>query len=224
MLLSISELEAKSHNSDTDSILNKNIPLGDITNVILKGGGILSVSQGDENILNIETPVNSSYGVEYEVKQTSLVLRVKHNVIDGNIIFHVVMKNIKGFKLMGGSLVNKTPIKSSDLVLRLDGSGKINLTNLEVGKLFAEVNGSGNISASGSATDSKIEINGSGDLDLSLFESKIVKASINGSGDCLVWVLDKLDARISGSGSIKYKGEPKVFNSYTSGSGNISKL
>ncbi|HEY8936280.1 MAG TPA: DUF2807 domain-containing protein, partial [Cyclobacteriaceae bacterium] len=47
---------------------------------------------------------------------------------------------------------------------------------------------------------------------------------ISGSGNVEINVKDDLDAHISGSGSISYKGNPSHVNSDASGSGSIRKM
>jgi hypothetical protein len=45
---------------------------------------------------------------------------------------------------------------------------------------------------------------------------------VNGSGDITVKVVGTLDARISGSGDVRYKGTPAEIKKQVSGSGDIS--
>ncbi len=47
---------------------------------------------------------------------------------------------------------------------------------------------------------------------------------ISGSGNVEINVKDELDATISGSGSVSYKGSPSKVNSNASGSGKVRKI
>jgi hypothetical protein len=47
---------------------------------------------------------------------------------------------------------------------------------------------------------------------------------ISGSGDVEVNVKESLEANISGSGSVTYRGNPAHVNSHSSGSGKVRKM
>ena len=54
---------------------------------------------------------------------------------------------------------------------------------------------------------------------------KVFNADVSnsGSGSLMVSVKDKLEAELSGSGDIRYKGDPQEINLKSDGSGNIQK-
>lgn len=106
----------------------------------------------------------------------------------------------------------------------VSGSGnailKLNVKN----QAEFEVSGSGKILAKGSARAEKIQITGSGKVLAADFEVDRCIARISGSGDAEVNVKSELDANISGSGSVRYKGNPNKVNSRSSGSGKVKQL
>ena len=198
--------------------------VGKFNNVVLKGSGDIQISQGDVYSVSIETDDNIMDLIKTETNQTSLIIYSEENIDPTKLIIRITTPDIKGFKIEGsGDIENKTPIKTSDLILRIDGAGDIKLKNIEAIKVSAKISGSGDILVSGKTNLARISIFGSGDINFSELESDIVKAEIAGSGDCKVWAKDELDIRISGSGDFQYKGEPKVFKTKTTGSGSISK-
>jgi hypothetical protein len=86
------------------------------------------------------------------------------------------------------------------------------------------VSGSGKIYASGSASRVKTSISGSGKVLAADLQANSCEVRISGSGDVEINVKDQLDANISGSGSVSYRGNPGKVNSHASGSGRISKM
>jgi hypothetical protein len=50
-----------------------------------------------------------------------------------------------------------------------------------------------------------------------------VTANVSGSADIKVTVSEMIQARVSGSGDISYRGNPKKIDTKSSGSGNITK-
>jgi hypothetical protein len=106
----------------------------------------------------------------------------------------------------------------------VSGSGKIELEASILGKADFHVSGSGKIIASGKAETAKTAISGSGKVLASNLEVDTCEVRISGSGDVEVNVKSALDASISGSGSVSYKGNPSHINSHSSGSGSVRKM
>lgn len=106
----------------------------------------------------------------------------------------------------------------------VSGSGKVNIAGSISGKAVVSVSGSGRVMASGSAQQMKATISGSGKVLAADLEVSKCDVRISGSGDVEINVKDALDANISGSGSVSYKGNPSQLNSHASGSGHVRKM
>jgi hypothetical protein len=83
---------------------------------------------------------------------------------------------------------SKNTIIADSLNLKLSGAGIMDL-DLKVKNLRTEISGSGTILLTGAANDHNAEISGSG----------VVEAN----------VLEEIDAKISGSGTVYYRGSPE---------------
>jgi hypothetical protein len=106
----------------------------------------------------------------------------------------------------------------------VSGSGEVELTiNITESADFG-VSGSGKINASGSAESVKTSISGSGKVLAADLQTNRCEVKISGSGDVEISVKNELDATISGSGSVSYRGNPTKVNSHSSGSGKVRKL
>jgi len=107
----------------------------------------------------------------------------------------------------------KGAIKGNDLNLNIAGSGDIEAENLQYTNIFALVKGSGDIDLKNvKATTVMSEVNGSGDISAEKLAATNVVATVAGSGDIVCYASRQLDARVSGSGDIEYKGSPSVVN------------
>jgi hypothetical protein len=106
----------------------------------------------------------------------------------------------------------------------VSGSGRADVTLTVSGEASFGISGSGKIQAQGSANRVKTSISGSGRLMAAEFATKVCEVRISGSGDVQINVKDELDANISGSGSVSYKGDPAKVNSHSSGSGKVKKI
>jgi hypothetical protein len=106
----------------------------------------------------------------------------------------------------------------------VSGSGKVEMSiNIKNEAKFG-ISGSGKIVASGTASYVKAGISGSGKVLASELETNRCEIRISGSGDVEINVKNDLDANISGSGTVSYKGNPSRVNSHASGSGKVRKM
>jgi len=106
----------------------------------------------------------------------------------------------------------------------LSGSGEISLVASIAEVADFGVTGSGKVRASGTAQSVKASLSGSGKVLAANLETDKCTIHISGSGDVEINVKSELDANISGSGSVSYKGNPNHVNSHSSGSGHVRKL
>ena len=105
----------------------------------------------------------------------------------------------------------------------VSGSGNIEVnSNCRLIKLEAQIAGSGNIDGNGTVQDLFTKISGSGNIKFSEMKAKNANCRLSGSGNIYVFIENRLDAFLAGSGDIVYSGSP-VVNSHLSGSGSIYK-
>ena len=106
----------------------------------------------------------------------------------------------------------------------VSGSGKVVLLINIKDRADFGVSGSGKIQAEGSARQVKAQITGSGKVMAANLEADTCDIRISGSGDVEINVKNDLDATITGSGSVSYKGNPSHVNSHATGSGSVRKM
>jgi len=124
-----------------------------------------------------------------------------------------------------GNLAVTGNIVSPNLSLGISGSGNIFIPGVSVAnKIDAVISGSGNIQVlAGTAKEESLRISGSGKLQLDAVASEKTIVNISESGNMQVNTSQVLDATISGSGSVFYRGTPRVSTSI-SGSGRVLPL
>jgi hypothetical protein len=181
------------------------------------------ITQGNNQHVVLEGQQNILDNLRFEV--IDKILKIKYDKMvkrSDPVKIYITMNNLTQVNISGsGSLVSTNRFNGLDnLDLGVSGSGNIKL-EVEARDIEMGVSGSGDIKLEGKANEIDISISGSGGIDSHDLEAYTCKVSISGSGDATVFVKDKLDARISGSGNIRYHGDvPKVY-SRVSGSGHI---
>lgn len=114
--------------------------------------------------------------------------------------------------------------RCSEIEADVSGSGNMRLSLGATKEASFRVAGSGSIQASGSADTMETSISGSGMVHGADFQTRICRVHITGSGDVEVGVSEELDANITGSGGVRYRGNPDKVNSNTAGSGKVRQM
>ena len=95
------------------------------------------------------------------------------------------------------------------ITVSVRGSGDIKLQKIQSKTCVVSIAGSGDVVLSGQTGEAKYRIAGSGDISASGLRAVNTSASVSGSGDIECHADKKLTARVSGSGSVAYKGNPE---------------
>jgi hypothetical protein len=197
---------------------------GDFHSVDLEGSYDVTIVQGPQSEVRIETDNNLLQNITTTIKNGELTISSEGNLQPTKgINVTISSPNYDAVNVEGSSDVKgSTPITSDDLKLVLEGSGSFNL-EVHTQHLRSSIEGSGDITLSGNAGKHSVEIDGSGDLSAGKLTADTTKIDVNGSGDASVNVASRLDASISGSGSVRYKGDVKDVHTSIEGSGSVDR-
>lgn len=203
--------------------------VGEYDGIAVAGWFDVDLVNGKEGELTLEGEENLLEYIITEVKNGKLVIKTEKGVNlkpsswkDG-IRITVPVESIDAISLSGSAdIVGKTTLKASDFKTAMSGSGDITL-DLETESLSASMSGSGDMNLSGNTDNFEATISGSGDIKAFDLIADNVEATVSGSADIKVTANKMLKARVSGSGDISYRGNPKKVDTKTSGSGDISR-
>ncbi|QOI97274.1 MAG: DUF2807 domain-containing protein [Flammeovirgaceae bacterium] len=184
--------------TDTDRI-NAYITVKDIEGLSVSGSGDMIVENRIRcNALKLSVSGSGSLKVETDAGDTEVN-------VSGS-----------GDMIVRGSLASFTG--------DISGSGKIEMNAAVSGNAAFEISGSGKAVASGKSSGVDVDISGSGKVLAADLETSKCRVRISGSGSVEINVKDELDAKISGSGDVRYRGNPAHVNAHSSGSGSVKKL
>jgi hypothetical protein len=102
------------------------------------------------------------------------------------------------------------------------GDGQITADGVRSPTLTVELSGAGNFVGQGSVKRLTTTLSGTGNIDLSRLSSWDVYATLGGSGRIVVNVVHALHARVPGTGTINYVGNPAVVDQQVSGTGAVA--
>ena len=183
------------------------------------------ITKADTFGLRIDAEENLIPEVDTRITGQKLIIETERGLCLRNnlpINIYVSTNNLKEARLTGSGLIQIDSVKYEYFTAKNTGSGDIEIDYLQTNKFTAKLTGSGEIEASGTATESEIEVLGSGNVRTINLLQNSCEALITGSGDTYVYVSGKLKATITGSGDIYYKGSPAVETNIT-GTGKVRK-
>ena len=138
--------------------------------------------------------------------------QLKMNVAGSGDITASNIQCSQGFtaNVAGSGDIECKQLKAADMDISVAGSGDLKIENALVTSANASVAGSGTVKISGNADKANYSVAGSGDLYANDFKVQNISASVAGSGDIKCHAVEHLKARVSGSGTIGYKGNPEL--------------
>lgn len=199
--------------------------------ISVAGSGTVMIEQGEEESLSVEADEKLMEYIKTEASNDELQIKVVDrgpfvlpSFLGGDINYHISVKDVEKISLSGSVKLESSGITTDELELTTSGSGDVRIEGLKVEKLTAKSFGSGTFTLTGAADQQEFSSSGSGKIFGKELEGKGAEVSISGSGRAELNVSEKLDVSISGSGLVRYLGDPEIGKTDISGSGKIEKM
>lgn len=201
---------------------------GNYTAISSSGSWDVVVAYGESSSIQVEGDENLLPYIETNLEQGRLEIRSKKgaNIRSRNkITLYVSVTRLTGIFLSGsGNITGEGKFSNEGSTeFRVSGSGNVKLAFHLIRKAELGISGSGNIQLSGTATEVSVRISGSGNADCSNLVSDNASASISGSGNAKLNANASVEAHISGSGTVTYRGAASDIRKHLNGSGKVVK-
>lgn len=193
----------------------------DFSSLEINGNYEIILSQGPAGVM-IQTDSNLLPYIQTEVKRNTLHLTSTEELegTDG-ITLRVSYPELEKLSIGGAAkITNEGTLSGRDLEVAVRGAGMVEL-NVDVRKLELNMEGASSLNLNGTAQQLDANLDGAGNL--AAYDLRVRDASINlsGIGGAQVFVTDNLQARVSGVGGIRFKGNPQNIQRKVSGVGSI---
>lgn len=191
--------------------------------------GTVYLKQGSTQKVELKGDREDLEDIRTEVRGGRLVIKNRSNSWfnwnnNSRVEIYITMKELKGLSVSGsGRVYGESKFTMSFLELDVSGAGKMEL-DVDAKEVDMSISGSGRITLEGKGRVTDISISGSGKVDAEDFIAEDHTVRISGSGSCYIHANESIDARISGSGSVHYKGDARKVNSRSSGSGKVKRI
>lgn len=196
-------------------------------NVEVSGAIDLFVAQGDVKPVRIETDDNLQQYIEVSQPGDRLVIRFREGTNPQpthKIKAYVSAPVYSSIDVSGASnITGQTKIANTeDIKLQVSGAGDINM-DVNAPGIHAEVSGAGTVNLKGETKTFDLDLTGAGKAHCYELLSEHTTVDISGAADADVFASEKLNATVSGAGSVTYKGGAGNIQQKVSGAGSVRK-
>lgn len=210
------------------NIKTEDHPVSSFKNVEVSGSINVYVSQGEIKPVKIEGDENLLQYVEILQEGNKLIVRERpgYNLSPtGDMRIYITAPVYNDIEVSGASdIIGQTKIVNSEnLELHASGAGDIKM-DVDAPSLTADISGSGSIDLKGQTKDVDLGLSGAGHAHCFDLLAENTKVDISGAGSAEVFASVKLEAEVSGAGSVSYKGNAATVNQHISGVGSINKV
>jgi Protein of unknown function (DUF2807). len=185
----------------------------------------VEVRNGDARGVEVEADDNILPYIITDVRRGVLEVRYKSGMFFNNTHakVYVTASSLKKLYAYGSADISaKDGVSDDELIdIRVSGSGNI-IALVNAPSVKAMVSGSGNLVLQGKTRNFECNVNGSGDAKCWDLLSENTSITVHGSGNAHVYASVSLKATASGSGDIRYRGNPQNPEIHTSGSGSVN--
>jgi hypothetical protein len=232
-LLSWEELTGGSLNTErvvgSGILKEENRPIKGFHRISIEAGGTAEITQvqsAGASSLTVSADENLLPYIISEVHGGELRIYVKPGISlapSQGVRYTITVDTLAALDVSGSSQANMSQLTGDQLSLQASGMGQSNLGTIQVNKLVVKTSGSGSIEVAGQTTGLELDMSGSSRLDSGDLQSQTATVEMSGSSQALVWVLQTLEAKLSGSASLRYYGAPATTQN-TSGSASVQGL
>ena len=215
--------------SGDGNVVSKEIRIEDYDEIQIEGENIdLKYTQSDDApYLKIETDQNIHDLLKISSDSKELVIRPQNKYTGIKPTCFIVTTNsttLKEFKMAGrGNCDFGKGLSGEKLEIKFAGGGNIKADSIAFDRLDCEIAGSGTVYLSGKTEKMNIKSAGSSKFKTFDLETEELNCKAAGSTNIEITANKEISAKIAGSGTIRYKGNPNIKGKKIAGSGSITK-
>ncbi len=208
------------------NVVEQTRTVGSFDRITVTGVGNLEIRQGAREELRVRAEENLLEHVKTDVNAGELLIWVPGGTslrTTQPIEYHITVTDLRRVTVTGVGQVRASSLDVGSLALMRTGVGSFRFDDLRASQLTVDAGGVGEFRLSGSVQTQTVTLRGIHDYLAGNLLSHEADVRVSDRGSATLRVRDRLDATITGSGSIYYYGDPTV-TSVITGSGRLECL
>lgn len=194
----------------------RNLP--DFRSVNMTTAGKVNITYGTEQAASVTVDDNLVEHITTKVSHGKLVIGIEPNVQLSNLHLTVNLTMTDLEELMtssAGSIEGQNRFEADFVSLVLSSAGHI-ILELQADELSSNLSSAGSLFLSGSIKEHQATVSSAGNLHAFNLLTETTKITVSSAGNAEVYASGLLDATISSTGSVYYKGNPTIHQTITS--------
>ena len=229
------------------NVVEESRAVSGVTGVELATLGNLTIELGDKESIRIEAEDNLMDYLETDVLAGTLRIKTQNGIRlspTRPVNYYLTVKSLEDISISSSGDIQAPDLEadrfsitvssSGDLVMgdldadelavRISSSGDVTMDELNANTLEVDISSSGNLTISGGYVETQnITISSSGNYTAEDLESDEADVRLSSNGSATIWVQERLEASLSSSGDLRYRGDPSV-DTNTSSSGDVIQI
>lgn len=203
----------------TAQTMEQNRNVGDFTGIKVGDQFNVVISQSETNSVSIIVDANGQLLVRTEVKDGVLIVANDKGQTPASV--KIGVKALSKLEVTGMAEVKTSnQLQVDKISIESNGGGSVDI-DLKATEVKTSVSGIGDVILKGATPLLDANVSGSGYLKATNLEADKAIVKVSGIGDAKVNVKQSIDADVSGSGSVIFKGNPPERNVNISGIGSV---
>lgn len=188
--------------------------------VLLRGPGILKISQGERESLTLHAPRYAISQLQSRVVDGELQLGCVPQPARGAVLplqlhrevvtYDLHVRDLARLRLTGVGRAVLPDMDTDRLILQVLGAGQIRLDHLTADHLEVLIDGRGKVVVNGDVETQQVQVRGAGDYNAVAMACDFADLRVADAGRAAVAVNELLNVVISGHGSVSYQGDPEI--------------
>ena len=198
-----------------------------IAGVRLSTIGELDIRLGDTEELRIEADDNLLQYFEAGMDGDTLEIGTRRGFNlrpSQKVRYTLTLKELDFIGLSSSGNAHAPALSADHFEISISSSGDLSLDGIDANALRVQISSSGDVDIGDAVADTQdIRISSSGDYRGESVRSGHVTVRLSSGGSARLWAAESLDATLSSSGAVYYRGDPEVSDSHSS-SGRVRQI
>ncbi len=191
-----------------------------ITGVTLSTIGELEIQLGDTEELRIETDDNLLQYVEAGMDGGVLTIGTSSRFSlrpSRTVNYTLTVKELEFMGLSSTGNAHAPTLAADRFEIRVSSTGDLSVDGIEANALDVRISSTGDVRIGEGVVDSQnLRISSTGDYDGESVRSARATVRLSSTGSARLWAEESLDATLTSTGSVSYRGDPEVSESHSS--------
>lgn len=206
-----------------DSDMSQKFEFRNFNEVKVSSNFAVTIERGDAYSMEISGTAELFEGLEVAQagKTVEIGYEKKRKNFGANMLkVKIVMPELESLDLSGAIKAKIKGFNNESLQIDISGASSCEL-DANINNLKVDISGAGNLDLKGSGDLMVVNLSGASNVKARDYQVKRLNLNMSGAGAAQVYASEQLDVEVSGVGSVKYDGNPKILNKKLSGMATI---